>query len=89
MLPDQSFSFTWEGGTMKKAGDYVINYKLITIKMTDGSLITGRINIGVFRRFSDFFKELVDPFLVISEEEKPQRVVMVNKNYVLWAETQE
>lgn len=74
---------------MKKAEDYVINFKQITVKMTDGSLITGRINIGVTRRFSDFIKELVDPFLVISEEKKPQKVVMVNRNYILWAETQE
>ena len=74
---------------MKKAEDYVVNFKQITVKMTDGSLITGRINIGVSRRFSDFFKELVDPFLVISDKGKPQQVVMVNRDYILWAETQE
>jgi hypothetical protein len=74
---------------MKKTEHYVINFKQITVKMTDGSLIVGRINIGISRRFSDFIKELVDPFLVISEKENPQKVVMVNRNYILWAETQE
>jgi hypothetical protein len=77
------------GFTVKEAKHYVINFKQINIKMTDGSLITGRINIGVHRRFSDFLRELVDAFLVISEKKKPQKVVMVNKNYILWAETQE
>jgi hypothetical protein len=74
---------------MKTAENYVINFKRITVKMTDGSVITGRINIGIYRRFSDFFKELVDPLLVISDENNPQKVVMVNRIYVLWAETQD
>jgi hypothetical protein len=45
------------------------------------------VNIRSFQRLSDYLRATDDRFIVIlAEEEKPQKVMMVNKNYILWAE---
>jgi hypothetical protein len=63
------------------------NFKHVTIKMSDGSVFGGKVNIRSFQRLSDYLRATDDRFIVIlAEEEKPQKVMMVNKNYILWAE---
>lgn len=69
-------------------GEWEINFKEVTVKMSDGTMFAGKVNIRNFSRLSDFLKIATDPFIVIvSEEGEPNgRVLMVNKNYVVWAE---
>jgi hypothetical protein len=67
--------------------EWEVNYKRVTIKMSDGSVFTGEVNIRAFQRVSDFFRSADDQFVVlVSEEVQSRRVVMVNRNYVIWAE---
>jgi len=58
--------------------------------MSDGSAFTGKVNIRTFQRLSDFFRTADDRFIVLlSEGEQPQRVLMLNKTYIVWAEAAE
>ncbi len=65
------------------------NYKPLAIKMSDGSLLAGKVNIGDFQRLSDFFRETEDKFITLLcsvDDKEPTRVVFVNKSYIIWVE---
>ena len=68
---------------------YVTNYKNVMVKISDGTMIKGKVNIrDMHQRLSDFFKHSQEQFItVISEEsrEDSQNVFFVNKNYIVWA----
>jgi len=77
-----------EGGNMPQV--YDVNYKNIVIKTSDGSVISGKTNINVFGRLTEYLKQGTDNFItVVSEEEEDasKRVTVVNKNYIIWANT--
>ena len=71
---------------------HTVNYKNVTIKMSDGSIIKGKVNIPeLHQRLSDFFRYSQEQFLtVVSEEssEDSQKVFLVNKNHIMWAGTE-
>jgi len=68
---------------------YVTNFKNVEVKISDGSLIKGKVNIGEnYNRLSDLFRHTNDSFItVVSEEfhESPIKVYFINKNYIIWA----
>lgn len=71
---------------------WIRNFKNIAVKMTDGSIIKGKINIGENKRLSQLFKISEDNFVtLVSEgsEEGSKKVFMVNKNYIMWAESED
>ena len=68
---------------------WVRNYKKVTIKMTDGSILKGKINIREFPRLSMLFKTSPDNFITLVPEEDPKKGIIINKNYVLWAESED
>ena len=72
---------------------YVANFKNVLVKVSDGSLLRGRVNIGEnYRRLSDLFRHSNESFIVmVSEEsqENPKKVFFINKNYIIWAEAQD
>ena len=68
-----------------------IEARKITIKMVDGSLVQGKINLlsdeAVVQRVSDIFTKLTDPFIVVFDataEGKSGRVLIMNKNNIAW-----
>ncbi len=72
---------------MAGSEEWEVNFQRVTIKTSDGSLFSGRLNIKGFERLSDFLRHTDEQFigLVVDEEEK-QRTVMVNTSYIVWAE---
>ena len=63
----------------------------VTIKLVDGSLVQGKINLHndevEIERVSDFFTKLTNPFIVVFDataEGKSGRVLILNKNNVAW-----
>ena len=75
---------------MAKGIDYLKNYKNIKAKITDGSIITGKINILNFARLSDYFKQANDKFITIFSEETERgakKATIVNKDHIIWADT--
>ena len=75
---------------MEQAKDqWVRNYKRVTVKMTDGSILKGKINIKDFPRLSMLFKTTPDNFITLVPEEDSKKGIIINKNYVLWAESED
>ena len=68
---------------------WVRNFKTVTIKMTDGTILKGKINIRDHKRLSLLFKTLQENFITLVPEEDSEKVLMINKNYILWAESEE
>ncbi len=72
--------------------EYAKNYKKITVKISDGSIVKGKINILTFGRLSDLLRHSPDKFLTIvssAEGESAAKVFIINKDHVIWAETED
>ena len=68
-----------------------IEARKVIIKMVDGSLIHGKVNLlhdeAVIQRVSDIFTKLADPFIVVFDvtaEGKGGRVLILNKRNIAW-----
>ena len=68
-----------------------IEARKVTIKMVDGSLVQGKVNIfqgeEVVQRVSDIFTKVSDPFIVVFDataEGKTGRVLIINKRNIVW-----
>ena len=64
----------------------------ITVKLVDGSLIKGMINMHndeqMIQRVSEIFTQVKDPFLVVFDatfEGESGRVLIINKHNIIWA----
>ncbi len=64
----------------------------ITVKLVDGSLIKGMINLHhdeqMIQRVSEIFTKARDPFLVVFDatfEGKSGLVLVINKRNIIWA----
>ena len=68
-----------------------IDARQVSIKMVDGSLVRGKVNIfhgeEVVQRVSDIFTKISDPFIVVFDvtaEGKSGRVLIINKRNISW-----
>ena len=68
------------------------NSREVTIKLVDGSLIKGKVNLHhdehMLQRVSEIFTQIDEPFLVIYDatfEGKSDRVLIINKRNIVWA----
>jgi hypothetical protein len=106
LLPEISAQ-AFEGAVAVKVQTHLTEERQAAIKLEDGSLIRGKINIfaepahehhqlyikhseerGTFyKRISDIFTKGNNPFIVVFDatiEGQPGRVLIVNKNKILW-----
>jgi hypothetical protein len=70
--------------------DYAKNYQNIKVKISDGSVISGKINIMNFTRLSEYLKQSNDKFItILSVEAKgaEKKATIVNKDHIIWADT--
>jgi len=77
-------------GLMAQIVEYEKNCKNIKAKISDGSIITGKINILNFARLSDYLKQSNDKFITIHSEETERtakKATIVNKDHIIWADT--
>jgi hypothetical protein len=64
-------------------------YRKLTVKTTDGSTFSGRVNIGMLDRASDLFTKSDSKFIVMSDVELREtsgKIFFVNKDHIVWAE---
>jgi hypothetical protein len=68
-----------------------VNARTVTIKLVDGSLVNGKINLHRsdvdISRVSDLFTKISDPFIVVFDataEGKTGRVLILNKRNIIW-----
>ena len=75
---------------MAQGVEYVVNYNNISVKLSDGSIIKGKVNRGAdYKRMSDYLKHSPEKFTtIVSEEptENVKKVFVINKDYILWAD---
>jgi hypothetical protein len=97
----------WQDESAGTASTYLTEERRAAIKLEDGSIIKGKINIlaepahehndlflkhsdnqgAFFSRISDIFTKGKNPFIVIYDaivEGQPGRVLVINKNKILW-----
>ena len=72
--------------------NYKTEYRKITIRMTDGNTISGKVNIGIKERVSDLFTKPEKPFIILlnsDHKDDVERVLIINKEHIIWAEPEE
>lgn len=77
---------------VEKKDSYKREYRDITVKTTDGSILSGKINIGIKSRVSELFTQVDTPFIVLSDVENEKgysKVLFINKNNIVWVETKD
>ena len=67
-----------------------VNYRRVTVKMSDGTLHAGKLNIRDFNRASDFFLHAEEQFylMVVSVPDGSEKIMMLNKNFIMSAEAE-
>jgi hypothetical protein len=82
-----------EGSDMEHSDPvWAVNFKILKAKLSDGSTIEGKVNIGSYPRLSDFFRHTNDNFICVAvEPDNPnaKKVILANKSFVVWAESED
>jgi small nuclear ribonucleoprotein (snRNP)-like protein len=71
------------------ADSYRKEFRRVTVKTSDGSTLTGRVNLGIKDRVSDLFTRSESPFVVLTDVETRDgsgKTLIVNKNQIVWVE---
>ena len=71
------------------AVEFEKNYKGICVKISDGSMVKGKINLTNYQRISDMLKNSNEKFITVVADEKSQdanKVYIINKEFMIWAE---
>ena len=72
--------------------NYKTEYRKITIKTTDGATLLGKVNIGIKERLSDLFTKSDSQFIILLNAEHKdgsEKILIINKNHIVWAEPEE
>ena len=71
---------------------WVKKFKTVKVKLKDGTIIIGKLNIGEYARLYDYFRSSPDHYFLLSDAEhdgQSERVVIINKNEIVWAEPED
>jgi hypothetical protein len=71
---------------------YNTEYKMITVRTTDGSTINGKVNISPDQRVSDLFTRRELPFIVMVEvvlKDAVGKTRFINKDHIVWVEPED
>lgn len=72
--------------------EYKTDYQYVTVKLTDGTILYGKVNIHPQTRISDAFISGDKTFVILVESDSAERsyqTVVVNKKEVVWAEPED
>ena len=75
--------------------NYKTNPKGVTIRTSDGSTFSGKINLGINKRLSDMFTREEKPFVVLYDVTFDRakggtgKVLFINKGHIVWAEPED
>jgi hypothetical protein len=71
---------------------YETDYRLITIKTSDGATVQGKVNIAPNQRVSELFNLQKGPFVVMVDAtygEVQGKTLFINKDHVIWVEPEQ
>ena len=67
-----------------------VNYRKITVRFKDGTIITGKLNTVDYPKMSDFLNNLPHNFFVLIDAKhdgsSDKSVMIINKDEVAWIE---
>jgi len=69
-----------------------VEYRTITLKTSDGSVIQGKVNLTEKQRVSDLFTQSSSPFIVMVDvllREGEGKTLVINKDHIVWVEPEE
>jgi hypothetical protein len=67
--------------------DESVKYKGITVKLSDGRVCSGKINICDSSKLSDYIRNSDSQFLtMVSDSEEPLKVILHNRSAIVWVE---
>jgi hypothetical protein len=72
--------------------EFLADYKRVTVKLIDGTILDGRINILPHKRVSDFINSREKAFVIMIESsslEVTDKIVFINKSKVAWVEPED
>ena len=64
----------------------------VTIRTVDGSILQGKVNLGVEDRVSDLFTKTQDRFVVLFDavySGGAGKVMVINKDHIVWIEPED
>lgn len=73
-------------------GEHSTNYKYVVVKLVDGTILNGKVNIHPKGRISDVFTSKEKSFVILVEGGSVERffqTIVVNKNEVVWVEPED
>jgi len=73
------------------AVEFEKNFKGISVKISDGSIVKGKINLTNYTRISDMLKNSNEKFITVVADEQShdaQKVYIINKEFMIWAEVE-
>jgi hypothetical protein len=76
----------------KKSSEQMTNYKSVTVKLGDGTILNGKVNVSPERRASDIFTSKEKTFVILVESDSKERsydTIVVNKSEVVWVEPED
>jgi len=71
------------------AVEFEKNYKGICVKISDGSMVKGKINVTNYPRLSDMLKNSNEKFITVVADDQSQdakKIYIINKEFIIWAE---
>jgi hypothetical protein len=72
--------------------NYDVDYRIITIKTSDGASIRGKVNIAPTLRVSELFTQEKGPFIIMvdaSYSGGSGKTLFINKDHVVWVEPED
>ena len=72
--------------------NFTTEYRTISVKTVDGTILRGKVNITGSQRVSELFTVSHQPFLVLTETESRDgagKTLFINKNHVVWIEPED
>ncbi len=71
---------------------YETDYRLVTIKTSDGHSVQGKVNISPSERVSELFNLQEGPFVVLTDATHGDvhgKILFINKDHIIWVEPEE
>ena len=69
-----------------------VEYRTITVKTSDGSMVQGKVNLTEKQRVSDLFTQSAAPFIVLVDvvlREGAGKTLVINKDHIVWVEPED
>ena len=72
--------------------DYTTDYRYLVLKLVDGTILEGKVNISPHKRVSDFMNNKEKSFMIVVEGESQTilpKTLFLNKSEITWIEPEE